>query len=124
MTSEQNKQLVRQLIEKVLTSGNTDSLRQHPGLHETIPTIERVIQNLSERSVSFPLQIAEGEWVAMRAVFRGTHTGNTFGAEATGNQVEYEVLIFNRVVDGVIVQQHSQADVMSIMEQVGATLPE
>ena len=123
MTPEQNKQFVRQFIEKVVTSGDTDLMRQHPGLHEIIPTISRMAQTLSDRSVSFPLQIAEGEWVAMRAVFYGTHTGNAFGVDATGNKVEYEVLILNRVVDGVIVQQHSQADLGRLMEQIGVAPP-
>ena len=123
MTAAQNKQLTRQIIEEVLTTGNVDPMRKHPGLHEVIPTIERITQTLSDRSVSFPVEIAEGEWVAKRAVFRGTHTGNGFGTEPTGKTIEYEVLIFSRVVDGVIVQQHSQADAASIMEQIGAALP-
>ena len=123
MTPEQNKQFVRQFIEEVVTTGNTDPMHQHPGLREIIPTISRMAQTLSDRSVSFPLQIAEGEWVALRAVFRGKHTGNAFGTEATGHEVEYEVLMFNRVVDGIIVQQHSQADLVNLMKQMGVALP-
>ncbi len=120
MTPEERKQLVTSMIEDRLKAGSTDGMEEHPGLREIIPTVERVSQALSNRSVSFPLVICEGEWVAVRAVFSGTHVGDLFGNPATGKHLEYEVLMFNRVVDGKIVKQHSVANVPQIQEAIEA----
>ena len=58
MNAEERKQLVRQLMEEAVTSGDLEPLQAHPGLHEIIPTLQRVLPTLSNRSVSFPLQFA------------------------------------------------------------------
>ncbi|MCC6613716.1 MAG: ester cyclase [Anaerolineae bacterium] len=117
MNAEERKQLVRQLIEEAITSGHLEPLQAHPGLHEIIPTLQRVLPTLSNRSVSFPLQFTEGEWVATRTIHSGVHT-------ETGARIEYEVLMLNRVVDGVIIQQHSVADLMQILRAMGVQMPD
>ncbi|MCA9906611.1 MAG: ester cyclase, partial [Anaerolineae bacterium] len=96
---------------------NLEPLQAHPGLHEIIPTLQRVLPTLSNRAVTFPLQFADGEWVATRAIHSGIHT-------ETGSRIEYEVLMFNRIVDGVIVQQHSVADLMPILQAMGVQMPD
>ncbi|MCA9911497.1 MAG: hypothetical protein KC519_22740, partial [Anaerolineae bacterium] len=69
------------------------------------------------RADTFPLQFADDEWVATRAIHSGINT-------ETGSQIEYEVLMFNRIVDGVIVQQHSVADLMPILQAMGVQMPD
>ena len=114
MTTEDRKQIVRQVMQDVITMCSTDPMLKHPGLHEIIPTTERSMQFLSDRTVTIPLQFCDGEWVATQAIFSGTHDGQ---------RVEYEVLSFNRVVDGVIIQQHSVADIFPIMQAMGVQMP-
>jgi predicted ester cyclase len=45
-----------------------------------------------------------GDWVAFRLKHRGTHTGEFLGVAATGRQVEFTCLVFNRVEHGVVVE--------------------
>jgi predicted ester cyclase len=64
--------------------------------------------------------IAEGDEVAIRATFRGTHEGEFAGIPATGNEVEIPVFLIYRIEDGLIVEHWMQADVMGLMQQLGA----
>lgn len=117
-SAETNKHLVRHVIEEA-TRGNLDILQAHPGLHETIPMQRALHEGFSEAKVTFALQFSEGEWVASRIIDRRKHTGTFMGHPPTNRQIEIEVLLFHRVVDGQIVQQHAQADVMASMQQMG-----
>jgi predicted ester cyclase len=64
--------------------------------------------------------IAEGDEVAIRATFRGAHEGEFAGIPATGNEVEIPVFLIYRIEDGLIVEHWMQADVMGLMQQLGA----
>lgn len=64
--------------------------------------------------------IAEGDEVAVRATFRGVHEGEFFGVPATGNEVEISLIIIYRIEDGMIAEHWMQADVMGLMQQLGA----
>jgi predicted ester cyclase len=64
--------------------------------------------------------IAEGDEVAVRATFRGTHQGEFSGIPATGNEVEIPVFLIYRIEDGKIVEHWMQADVMGLLQQLGA----
>ncbi len=114
MTTKDNKALVR----KLLTDRDIEAARQHPGLIETIPMLQALTAAFTEVEVDIPLQFCDGEWVATRALFRQTHTGTFMGNQPTNKRVKHEVLFFHRIVDGKIIQQHSQADVVSMMEQM------
>lgn len=120
MTPEELKQFTISMIEEGVKTGNIDAMREHPGLQEIIPTVEQQAQALSDRSVRFPLVICEGEWVACVAVFTGTHTGDFFGNPPTGKRIEYEVLMFNRLVDGKVVKQYSAANGEQIRAAMGS----
>jgi predicted ester cyclase len=122
MTPEQRKQLVRELVEQVTVTGNIDLMLEHPGLVDTASSIQHMINGLSDRGIRFTLQITEGDWVATRAVISGTHTGEGFGVPPTGKTVEYDVLILNRVVEGLVVQDQSIPNIMSLMHQIGVPM--
>ena len=117
-SSETLKSLVRHVIEEA-TRGNLDILQEHPGMHETIPMRRALNEGFSERKISFLLQFTDGEWVASRVMSSGKHTGAFMGVPPTNKYIENEVLMFHRIVDGKIVQQHAQADAPAAMEQMG-----
>lgn len=117
-SAEALKSLVRHVIEET-TRGNLDILQEHPGLHETIPIMRAMHEGFSERKVTFALQFTEGEWVASRLIENRKHTGMFMGIAPTHKQVEIEVLMLHRIVDGKIVQQYAQADVLGHMQQMG-----
>jgi len=117
-SAETLKGLVRHVIEEA-TRGNLDILQAHPGLQETIPMQRALHEGFSEPKVTFALQFTEGEWVASRIIDSRKHTGTFMGNPPTNRQIEIEVLMFHRIVDGKIVQQHAQADVIASMQQMG-----
>jgi len=123
MTPEERKQLVRDIVEEVILTGNADVMREQPGMVEAAESIQPMLNGLSDREIRFTVQITEGEWVATRAVITGTHTGEGFGVPPTGRPVEFAVNILNRVEDGIVVQDQTIPNIMSLMHQIGAPMP-
>ena len=64
--------------------------------------------------------IAEGDKVAVRADFTGTHRGEFMGLPASGNRVTATGISFYTVVDSKITEHWEQFDAMGLMEQLGA----
>ena len=65
-------------------------------------------------------QIAEGEKVANRFVFLGTHLGEFEGISPTGKRVEFIGHSIDRVVEGKIVESWVEMDMLGVMQQLGA----
>jgi predicted ester cyclase len=65
-------------------------------------------------------QIAEGDKVANRFVFLGTHLGEFMGVAPTGKRVEFIGNSIDRVVDGRIVESWVEVDVLGVLRQLGA----
>ncbi|MDQ3862482.1 MAG: ester cyclase [Actinomycetota bacterium] len=65
-------------------------------------------------------QIAEGEKVANRFVFLGTHLGEFKGVTPTGKRVEFTGNSIDRVVEGKIVESWVEVDMLGVMRQLGA----
>lgn len=64
--------------------------------------------------------IAEGDLVAIRMTNSGTHKGDFFGAPATGKTVGFGSIFIGRIVSGNVVEAWGEADLMGLMQQVGA----
>jgi predicted ester cyclase len=56
--------------------------------------------------------------VAFRLKHRGTHTGEFLGVAATGRQVEFTSLVFNRVEHGVVVENWGLHDNETLRKQL------
>jgi predicted ester cyclase len=65
-------------------------------------------------------QVADGDKVVTRKVFRGRHTGAFQGIEATGAEVEIHVIDIVRVRDGQIVEHWNVVDRLGLLAQLGA----
>jgi predicted ester cyclase len=63
--------------------------------------------------------IAEGDKVAVRATFRGTHTGDFMGIAPTQRQVTQPLIIIYRVDGDKIVEHWLSIDMLSFMQQLG-----
>ncbi|MBI1913243.1 MAG: ester cyclase [Planctomycetes bacterium] len=63
--------------------------------------------------------VAEGEQVAARLAYRGTHRGELFGIGPTGRTVHYPGVAFFRVVAGKIVNGWVLGDTASLFQQLG-----
>lgn len=65
-------------------------------------------------------QIAEGEKVVNRVVYRGTNTGPLMGMPATGRRISLNALEIDRFAsDGKICEHWGEANVMVLMQQLG-----
>jgi predicted ester cyclase len=69
--------------------------------------------------LSIDQMIAEGDTVATRLTFRGTHTGNFMGIPPTGKNVTVPALDMARYADGKLVEHWGGPDQMSLMQQLG-----
>ena len=69
--------------------------------------------------LSIDQMIAEGDTVATRLTFRGTHTGELMGIPPTGKQVSVPALDMARYANGKLVEHWGGPDQMSLMQQLG-----
>jgi predicted ester cyclase len=65
-------------------------------------------------------QIAEGEKVANRFVFLGTHLGEFEGVSPTGKRIEFIGHSIDWVLEGKIVERWVEVDMLGVMQQLGA----
>ena len=64
-------------------------------------------------------QIAEGDMIATRFTWRGTHTGDFHGHSPTGKQVAVSAVATERVKDGKIVDTWFNHDELGLLQQLG-----
>jgi steroid delta-isomerase-like uncharacterized protein len=132
--SEQNKTLVRRVIEEVYNQGNlamADELSASDlVIHLTLQEIhgrEGAKQYVAALRAAFPDlhitiedQIAEGDRVMTRWTARGTHTGEFQGILPTGKQIRMAGTDIDRIADGKTVECWILVDELSMMQQLGA----
>jgi predicted ester cyclase len=124
MTTEANKARIRDLFEQVWTNGDADAVARFyaPG-----PTLDGLQGFARALYVAFPDWratiddlIAEGDSVVVRWTGTGTHRGEWAGVAATGREVRTTGTDIERFVDGLIVEEHGNVDMLGFMEQIGA----
>ena len=63
--------------------------------------------------------VGEGDLVAQRVHFAGTHTGEFQGLPPTHKEVSFSGLELNRFVDGRVAEHWFQLDALSLLRQLG-----
>ena len=135
MSTEDNKALVRRFYgESVHTPTFLDELLAPtyvlylPG-NPPISGIEPAKQLMVAYTTAFPdLQlttedlIAEGNIVAIRNTWHGTHQGTFQGLPPTGKRVMFTGSDFFRCIDGKITEQWAELDTLGLLRQLGAIL--
>ena len=122
MSAEENKTLSNR-VAQVISKGDLDALDElmSPELAEEfkrdIAEIRRAFPDYGGINVD---QIAEGEKVANRFMFLGTHLGEFERVAPTGKRVEFIGHSIDRVVEGKIVESWVEVDMLGVMEQLGA----
>lgn len=64
--------------------------------------------------------IAEGDKVAVRWSMQGTHKGQLMGIPPTGKEVNITGQAIYKIVDGKIVEEWVNGDVLGVLQQIGA----
>ena len=138
MSTEENKQKARMLLEEAFGQGKTEVLDEV--LHsdfvcydpnseageirgaETLKgEIEYFRQAVPDLTYTVEDQVAEGDEVVTRWRARGTHQGEFFGVEGTGNQIEMTGIQIDRFdEDGKMVEEWPEYDLLGAMQQIGA----
>ncbi|HZD09781.1 MAG TPA: ester cyclase [Candidatus Binatia bacterium] len=132
--SEENKAIVRRYVEEAFNNRNTDLLDELVSEHlvdhhippELPPGPEGIKLWFNGAFGAFPDcqitvkdMIAEGDKVATRFEFTGTHQGEFMGIPATGKQFSITGMAVARVADGMLAEWWENTDVMSMMQQLG-----
>lgn len=68
-------------------------------------------------SVTLNDVIAEGDRVAVRVTWRGTHTGRYCGIAPTGERFEFTGIVFWRVREGRIAERWAEIDFAALIAQ-------
>jgi steroid delta-isomerase-like uncharacterized protein len=135
--SEQNKELVHRFFDAVASGdeGRLDDIVavdavDHTPFPNQAPGREGVKQIFRSLRSAFPdferevLElISEGDRVAVRSMFRGTHRGEFMGIAATGRPIEVESIDILTVKGGRLVEHWGLFDQMALMSQLGAMPP-
>jgi predicted ester cyclase len=64
--------------------------------------------------------VAEGDKVAVRLSVTGTHKGELQGIPPTGKKVTFDATDFITLIDGKVSEEWLNADIMGLMQQIGA----
>lgn len=81
---------------------------------------EMLWAGLPDMRVEIHQQVAEGDLVATRKSFVGTHGGELFGVPATGKPIRIDLMDLVRVSEGQIVEHWNIVDVNGLLKQMGA----
>ena len=135
MSAQDNKNLVRRLIEEVHMKGNIAILDEvvdsRAVYHDAQPGFandrESHKQQVAMFRAAFPdLQftiedlIADGDKVATRWTARGTHEGELMGIAPTGKPFRVSGITIDRINDGKVVEEWEQFEALSLLQQLGA----
>lgn len=136
MSTEQNKALVRQMVEEIFNRGNTGladnflapDFVEREELPPGIPRDREGVKQLTtifrsafpDLKVTIDDLVAEGDKVVIRATWSGTQRGEFMGVPPTGKSVSFGVIDIVRIAGDKFVEHWGQVDSMGMMQQLGA----
>ena len=121
MGPEENKAVIRRLFEDVWTGEVAAADRYYApgalrdGLKEFAADLYRAVPDWR---VTIDDLVAEGDKVVVRWTGRGTHLGDWNGSPPTGNAVTTTGIDIERLVDGQIVEEDGEVDMLGFLRQV------
>jgi predicted SnoaL-like aldol condensation-catalyzing enzyme len=134
MLAEENKALVRRFVDEVQSGGNIDLIDEicSPAFvnHSAPPELPadregiKIVTNMFRGAFPdsyFTVEdmIAEGDKVATRKTFHGTHEGEFMGIPPTGRGVSMGLIDIVRISEGQVVEHWSVGDNLGMMQQLG-----
>jgi steroid delta-isomerase-like uncharacterized protein len=138
-TEERNKAIVRQMYEELFTQGKfslaeeifaADYIDQEapPGQSNRGPESMRQLVTMFHNAfpdIAFHVEevIAEGETVAARVFWTGTHRGSFLGIAPTGRTVRQKQMHFIRFKDGQMIEHLAVRDDLGLRQQLGVLAP-
>jgi steroid delta-isomerase-like uncharacterized protein len=132
--SEQNKAIVNRFVSEIWNAGDlssaaeliADDYRHHSSQLAPIVGRDGLAAMVADLRSGFPdarftveKELAEGDMVAHRWIFQGTHSADWNGIPATGRKVEVHGTAISHLKDGKIVEHTADWDAMGMMQQLG-----
>ena len=133
--TQNNSTVVRRFVEEVINQGRMDSAAQFvwedvveqvpfpgqgPGLEGLKDVLRGMRAAFPDLDFSIEEQIAEGDKVASRFEWTGTHRDTFLGVPATGRQVRVWGIVIDRLEGGRIKDTRIIMDIFGLMMQLGA----
>lgn len=133
-----NATIVRRFVDEVITQGDIDSAAefvcedvveqvpfpgQGPGLEGLKDVLRGMRAAFPDLIFSIHEQVAEGDKVASRFEWTGTHKGTFLGVPATGRPVRVWGIVIDRLQAGRIQETRIIMDIFGLMMQLGAIPP-
>jgi steroid delta-isomerase-like uncharacterized protein len=134
MSTEENKAIVRRFVDEVQSKGDIDAIDElcspefinhsaPPGVPSNCEGVKQVTamfrQAFPDSYFTVEDMLAEGDKVATRKTFHGTHQGEFMGIPPTGQRVSIGLIDIVRIVDGQVVEHWSMGDNLGMMQQLG-----
>jgi predicted ester cyclase len=144
MSLEQNKEVARQYFEEIFNQHNFEVIEaitaqdfiehgvapfqsvevQEAGRHVNGPehmqaVAHRILTAFPDVQYSLEQLIAEGDLVAMRSTWQGTHLGAFWGSAPTGKRFKVTRTDVLRIVDGKVVEHWANRDDLGMFLQLG-----
>lgn len=129
--TEENKAIVRSYLERIFNQGDLSATEEYfrEGKVDFNGILLDVRQVYDYWHKAFPdarimveHQIAEGEWVATRVTFEGTHLGSYKGIAPTGKKASWSGIAMDRIVGDKVVEMRHEADELGLLRSLGASL--
>jgi predicted ester cyclase len=122
MNVQDNKELVRRMVEQIWNEHNLESVGQFIGddlLDEAIEHDRQFLAAFPDLVVTIEDLLGEGDKVVGRLLARGTNSGPFAGQPPTGKKVQLRSIRIYRIADGKIVETWAMQDRLGLMEQLG-----
>jgi steroid delta-isomerase-like uncharacterized protein len=139
MPIEENKAIARRWGEEIWGKGSLAAVDElfapnfafnypAPGVTPDLKGYKQTVTNLSTPFANIQCTaedvVAEGDKVAVRWIWRGTHKGEFMGIPATGKQVTITGISILRIAGGKIVEEWGEMNSLGMMQQLGAFPPQ
>ena len=132
MSIKENKALIRRAYELMNRREldayfellSPDYIEHHTTMGDS--SLEQIIQGVPTFFTAFPDihatiedMLAEGDRVAIRVIWRGTHKGDFMGIAPTGNKIEMTNTAIFRIADGKWAETWATTDDLRLIQQLG-----
>jgi steroid delta-isomerase-like uncharacterized protein len=134
MTTEDNKALVRRLVDELQSQHDLSAIDRYvaptfvdhtpdpgtpPNRNGAKMFFQAFFEGVPDLRAEIHEQAAEGNKVFTYKTFHGTHTGTFMGIPATGKEFSVDLIDILTVVDGQITEHWVVMDQLGFLQQLG-----
>src|SRR5438128_382424 len=134
MSIEAHKATIRRYVDQVQNQGDLSVIDEiaapgfvnhsaPPGFPATLDGVKRFALELRaafpDSSMTIEDMVAEGDRVATRKTFRGTHQAPFMGIPTTGRSVAIGMVEIVRFEDEKVIEHWLEADMLGMLQQLG-----